>query len=378
MPIKIPEKRNVIKTIKINNGTLTAELDDDHNVYWFRNGKYITPNQMKNYKFYDPAIKGYKQLSDVVSIFYDGDKRTFGANTKVYTPNLDTIYSRQREIHSSKDKTDSRQRIPFSGKKITLRTKGKMNLADVPVALLDSIAVNSGRSNTDFFTNSALIGKESTFGGYSEALGYPMSGELTPHVLTNNHAYFENAYKDYSAAISRKRTKGGFIITPDDSEIVKDENNAKYALEHNLITDKTPHYSEYVLADAFKRFESNPAKYNSGQGNYVPMVNAIRQELIGEKQLQEYWNTRGKQEYERGKKEGMKLGGRIHLDEIRTPYKDGGIYIKPSKRGTFTAAATKHCMGVQEFASKVLRNKEDYSPSLVKKANFARNASKWH
>ena len=60
-------------------------------------------------------------------------------------------------------------------------------------------------------------------------------------------------------------------------------------------------------------------------------------------------------------------------------FKDGGsIHIAPSKRGTFTAAATKHGMGVQEFASKVLRNKEDYSPSLVKKANFARNASKWN
>lgn len=68
------------------------------------------------------------------------------------------------------------------------------------------------------------------------------------------------------------------------------------------------------------------------------------------------------------------------LDRFRDnkKYKDGGIYIKPSKRGTFTAAATKHGMGVQEFASKVLRNKENYSPSLVKKANFARNASKWH
>jgi hypothetical protein len=253
-----------------------------------------------------------------------------------------------------------------------------MNLADVPVALLDSIAVNSGRSDTDFFTNSALIGKESTFGGYSEALGSPMSGNYSPHMLTNNHAYFENAYNDYIAAVNRERTKGGHGFTPSDSETVKAENNAKYALEHNLITDKTPHYSEYVLADAFKRFESNPAKYNPGQANYVPMVNAIRQELIGEKQLQEYWNTRGKQEYERGKKEGMKLGGRIYLDEIRTPYKDGGIYIKPSKRGTFTAAATKHGMGVQEFAARVLRNKEDYSPSLVKKANFARNASKWH
>ena len=56
----------------------------------------------------------------------------------------------------------------------------------------------------------------------------------------------------------------------------------------------------------------------------------------------------------------------------------GGIHIKPSKRGTFTATATKHGMGVQEFASRVLANKEDYSPTMVKKANFARNSAKWH
>ena len=62
----------------------------------------------------------------------------------------------------------------------------------------------------------------------------------------------------------------------------------------------------------------------------------------------------------------------------RSKFKEGGIYIKPSKRGTFTAAATKHNMGVQEFASKVLRNKDSYSPAMVKKANFARNASKWN
>lgn len=55
----------------------------------------------------------------------------------------------------------------------------------------------------------------------------------------------------------------------------------------------------------------------------------------------------------------------------------GSIHIAPSKRGTFTAAATKHGMGVQEFASKVLANKDNYSPAMVKKANFAKNASKW-
>lgn len=56
----------------------------------------------------------------------------------------------------------------------------------------------------------------------------------------------------------------------------------------------------------------------------------------------------------------------------------GGIHIDKSKRGTFTAAASRHGMGVQEFASKVLANKENYSPAMVKKANFARNASHWH
>lgn len=57
--------------------------------------------------------------------------------------------------------------------------------------------------------------------------------------------------------------------------------------------------------------------------------------------------------------------------------KGGAIRIKPSKRGTFTAAAKKHGKSVQAFASQVLANKENYSPAMVKKANFARNAAKW-
>lgn len=63
-------------------------------------------------------------------------------------------------------------------------------------------------------------------------------------------------------------------------------------------------------------------------------------------------------------------------------FKNGGtmdkIKIKPSKKGTFTKAAKEHGKGVQEFASQVLANKESYSPAMVKKANFARNASKWN
>lgn len=57
---------------------------------------------------------------------------------------------------------------------------------------------------------------------------------------------------------------------------------------------------------------------------------------------------------------------------------DGGpIHIAKNKRGTFTAAATKNGMGVQEFASHVLSNKDKYSPAMVKKAVFAHNSKSW-
>ena len=64
--------------------------------------------------------------------------------------------------------------------------------------------------------------------------------------------------------------------------------------------------------------------------------------------------------------------------ESNTFAEGGKIHIKPSKRGTFTAAAKRHGKSVQSFASQVLANKENYSPAMVKKANFARNAAKWH
>jgi len=62
-------------------------------------------------------------------------------------------------------------------------------------------------------------------------------------------------------------------------------------------------------------------------------------------------------------------------NEIK-PMKYGGIHLDPAKKGTFTAAASKHKMGVQEFASHVLANKEKFTPKMVKKANFARNFAK--
>ena len=67
------------------------------------------------------------------------------------------------------------------------------------------------------------------------------------------------------------------------------------------------------------------------------------------------------------------------LEQIKVPYfKAGsGIHIKEKNKGKFTQSAKQHGMGVLEFASHVLSNKDKYSSTLVKRANFARNAKAW-
>ncbi len=63
----------------------------------------------------------------------------------------------------------------------------------------------------------------------------------------------------------------------------------------------------------------------------------------------------------------------LAMEEKLNSKADGGIHIDPSKKGTFKAQATRMNMGVQEAASHILANKEDYSPEMVKKAVFAHN-----
>lgn len=69
---------------------------------------------------------------------------------------------------------------------------------------------------------------------------------------------------------------------------------------------------------------------------------------------------------------------RVNEDNYISVYKNGSkIYIKKKNRGKFTESAKRAGMGVQEYARHILANKDKYSSTLVKRANFARNASKW-
>lgn len=54
-----------------------------------------------------------------------------------------------------------------------------------------------------------------------------------------------------------------------------------------------------------------------------------------------------------------------------------GIHIKPQNKGKFTAYAKSKGESVQEAARSVLSN-PSASPTLKKRANFAKNAASWH
>lgn len=59
-------------------------------------------------------------------------------------------------------------------------------------------------------------------------------------------------------------------------------------------------------------------------------------------------------------------------------YQNGGrIHIKEANRGKFTEAAQRAGKSIQAYAAQILANKGNYSPTLIKRANFARNSASW-
>lgn len=283
----IPKGQDGLK-INLNNGSIL----EYKNGKWYRNGKQFTDYVLSKYKYYDPKKKSYMTLNKDGTII-------------PYTPYLnrlqDEYFNKKADLYQKSEN----QRFKPSNKIITLKTRGVMNLADIPINMLDSIARNTGRSRTNIKTNLGLIGKESTFGGRSKALGLTWnSSSIRPYDLVNNHAYFVTPETDYAEAIGNNivayGTKfGNWSI----QSLIDAEKNVKYAYEHSLIKPRTKHYHDNVLADAFIRYANNPNKYNPGQSNYTQMVTNIGNEVWSDPQIQNWWNTSGKKYYNIGLKE---------------------------------------------------------------------------
>lgn len=77
-------------------------------------------------------------------------------------------------------------------------------------------------------------------------------------------------------------------------------------------------------------------------------------------------------------------GGPINMKYtgINSPFgnrfNDGGINIKEENKGKFTALANTHGMTPLQMANHIFANKDNYSSTQIKRANFVRNAAKWH
>ena len=149
-------------------------------------------------------------------------------------------------------------------------------------------------------------------------------------------------------------------------------------LDKNMI-GKTPAEASKIINNKFI------VDKVSGKEALLPM-DKIRRNALSTK-LDDIFMAQELSKPDKGASTHMAMGGTMVrntqnrwmvLNNIVSPFEYGGIHIKDSKKGTFTAAATKHNLGVQEFANRVLANKENYSPSMVKKAVFAHNASKFH
>lgn len=146
--------------------------------------------------------------------------------------------------------------------------------------------------------------------------------------------------------------------------------------EPNLVEEGEVIFNDYVFSNRIKVPKAVRNKYKlRGQKDMTFADAAKKAQKESEERPNDSISKRGLEDIM-----GKLMMEQENIREMRQQreYSEGGdIHIAPSKRGTFTAAASKHGMGVQEFASKVLSNPEDYSPAMRKKANFARNANKW-
>lgn len=260
---------------------------------WYRNGEKVGPD----YSFVHTPT-GLKV-------------KVFGYNPQDYlfvTPNLGRF-----NYLAGEPSRDNLYVPHLDVEKVRLNIPGSsQHLANIPVNVLDTIAINAGRANIPIQTALGLVGKESTFGSSFFNFNDPRpTGEdqvyITHHGLTNNHRYDDNKYADINAQLLRNVSPAYDMNKSLDERakiFKKVDDQAKWYLDHpEKIKERTDKYHSNILADSFIRYMTNPQKYNPGQKNYVDMVKKISEEVWSDKGIQKWWNKQGKNFYKQGQNE---------------------------------------------------------------------------
>lgn len=170
--------------------------------------------------------------------------------------------------------------------------------------------------------------------------------------------YIDDAYRDqYYLGLDNIQRSEAFDKSPEAAKMRKE------LLDVREKINPTKWYRENVPEAYFPEHETILRKYDAFPKQYKKLFNGADVRTAVDAKGNSWYEVDVPKDY-------------LNME---WPFASGGsIHIDPSKKGTFTAAASRHGKSVQAFASQVLANKENYSPAMVKKANFARNAAKWH
>ena len=290
-----------------------------------------------------------------------------------------------------------------------------------PQVNYDQFAVNPPTINTGFETPDYDFSYNPSLPTYSQG-GNMLNNSLN---LRNTMRYKRfakgGAFDQYginmipdSAGLHHESAYGGVPIGPDalaeGGEIkMNTEDGSQYIvsdevdgaeIQKDFTFSKGGKYKELnrTLADGMKQ---DLNKYTFGslatsdrvKGNLRRPNDSYAQSTIDQiknkwQQKTEYARQRSQQEQAIAQAENQKrlaeeeyiaaYGGKINPKKYPgLNYAKGGIHIKPENKGKFTASAEAAGHTVQEHARAVLNN-PNATPLQKKRANFARNAAKWH
>lgn len=222
-----------------------------------------------------------------------------------------------KENNYNKSLTKKDINIPFiKSKAITLSNAGRATGAKLSTNQLDSIAKYANRAGLSIPKAFGLVMKESTFNNPTVGHVQFIQNENTQNnesnrwINNNNWTYKRNPYTEaIDAANKNEKNK---TIKDWDNQVI---NGEKYA--DKLAKKLKAQPFTVGIEDGFRKYKTNPYKYNPGQKNYVQLVNQNARNIMNSPQIRQWYKT---SPYAKGRR--YKCGG---ITTPRRRYADGGI-----------------------------------------------------
>lgn len=292
---------------------------------------------------------------------------------------------------------------PDTGERIGKLTAGKLRGAAPSAEMVNDLIAAADKEGVPRNTMLGLAANESMFGmGYRDYEGRRKSNNASSRGILQQNVIsswdMDHEYRPVpSTTFAGQKNIPGVKLTKDKQGYrydITDQDLYKRSLDSTL-TAHPEYIDQYRNANANVKAKGDinyfdqtakalrtdglaSSRFNPGDPDYTNKVNESSKLVQNDPVIQQFYKN-----YDSKTKSTMKNGGSIDMEAITAhlngmPLAKDGIRINPANKGKFTASASKAGMSVADFANEVLRHKDKYSPTQVKRANFARNAAKWH